>query len=417
MINSFIKPIFKLNRSITGQGTVDTLKFIKKQFKLLNIKKIKSGTKVFDWKIPKVWKIFDAYILDDQGKKIIDFKISNLHIINYSKKISKWFYFKDIKKNIYFLKRLPSAIPYVTSYYKRNWGFCLSYNDYKKIDHSKKYFFKIDSKFEDGYLNYGEALIKGKSKKEILLSTYVCHPSMANDELSGPAVLTYLANWLSKKKRNFSYRIIFVPETIGSISYISKNYTNIMKNCFGGYNFSCVGDRGNISFIKSKYNNTFIDFVSEYVLKKNKIPFKNHSYMDRGSDERQYCSQGVNLGLNTIMRTKFNDFKEYHTSLDDLNFINEKSLKHSLKVSKLLISYIENSYFPMSKIICEPFMTKRNLYTSINFIKENKDRGILDVLNYCDGNNNIDQIVNYTNINKNKVLSHVNRLKKLKIIK
>ena len=215
MINSFIKPIFKLNRSITGQGTLDTLKFIKKKFKLLNIKKIKSGTKVFDWKIPKVWKIFDAYILNDQGKKIIDFKISNLHIINYSKKISKWFYFNDIKKNIYFLKKLPSAIPYVTSYYKRNWGFCLSYNDYKRIDHSKKYFFKIDSKFEDGYLNYGEALIKGKSKKEILLSTYVCHPSMANDELSGPAVLTYLANWLSKKKRNFSYRIIFVPETIG----------------------------------------------------------------------------------------------------------------------------------------------------------------------------------------------------------
>jgi aminopeptidase-like protein len=417
MISSFIKPIFKFNRSITGKGTLDTLRFIKKKFNILKIKKIKSGTRVFDWKVPKVWKIFNAYVLDNNGKKIIDFKKNNLHVVNYSKKISKWLNFKDIKKNIFFLKKQPSAIPYVTSYYKKKWGFCLSYNQYKNIDKSKKYFFKINSKFEEGFMNYGEAVIKGKSKKEILLTSYVCHPSMANNELSGPAVLTNLGIWLSKKKRNFSYRILFVPETIGSISYIAMNYDNILKNCIGGYVFSCLGDSGKISFIKSKYNNSFIDFASNYVLKKNNIPFKNYNYMKRGSDERQFCSQGVNLGFNTMMRTKFAEYKEYHTSLDNLNFINEKSLKNSLKVSKLLISYIEKSYFPKSRIVCEPFMTKRNLYPTLNFVNKKPDRKILDVLNYCDGSNNIDQISYFTKINKKKVLTCVNQLKRLKIVK
>ena len=416
MKNSFIKPLFKLNRSITGKGALDTLKFIKTKFKYLKIKKFRSGKNVFDWKVPKVWRIYDAYIKDEKGKEIINFKNNNLHILNYSKKISKWAYFKDIKKNIFYLKNMPNAIPYVTSYYKKNWGFCLSYNEYKKLNKSKKYFFKINSKFESGFMNYGEAYIKGKSKKEILLTSYICHPSMANNELSGPAVLTYLANWISNKKRNFSYRIIFVPETIGSIAFISKNYKKLIKNCFGGYVFSCIGDKGKISLIKSKYNNSFIDFVSEFVLKKHKVPFKEYSYLNRGSDERQFCSQGVNLGFNTLMRTKFAEYKEYHTSLDNLSFIDQKSLKHSLKVSKLLISYIENSYFPKSRIICEPFMTKRNLYATLNFVNKKPDREILDILNYCDGKNNIDQISKFTKLTKEKVLTCVKQLKRLKII-
>ena len=416
MKNTFIKPLFKFNRSITGEGTLKTLKFIKKKFKPLKLKKFRSGSIVFDWKIPKVWKIKEAYIKDNEGNKIIDFKNNNLHVLNYSKKISKWSYLKDVKKNIFYLKSLPSAIPYVTSYYKRTWGFCLCYNDYKKLNKSKKFYFKINSKFENGFMNYGEAFIKGKSKKEILLTSYICHPSMANNELSGPAVLTYLAKWITKKKRNFSYRIVFAPETIGSIAFISKNYKKLINNCFGGYVFSCLGDKGKISIIKSKYNNSFIDFATEFVLNHNKISFKKYDYMCRGSDERQFCSQGVNLGFNTFMRTKFAKYKEYHTSLDNLDIINEKSLQNSLKISKLFIKYIENSNFPKSKIICEPFMTKRNLYPTLNFVKKNLDRAPLDVLNYCDGKNNIDQICHFTKLKKNTVLTCLNQLKRLKII-
>ena len=416
MKNIFIKPLFKYNRSITGEGTIDTLKFIKKKFKYLEIKKFKSGSKVFDWKIPKVWKVDEAYIKDNKGKKIIDFQNNNLHVLNYSKKISKWSYLKDVKKNIFYLKNLPSAIPYVTSYYKKKWGFCLSYNDYKKLDKSKKFYFKINSKFEKGFMNYGEAYIQGRTRKEILLTSYICHPSMANNELSGPAVLTFLANWIFKKKRNFSYRVIFIPETIGSIAFISKNYKKLIRNCFGGYVFSCLGDKGKISVIKSKYNNKFIDFVTEFVLNKNKIPYKKYDYMHRGSDERQFCSQGVNLGFNTFMRTKFGEYKEYHTSLDNLDIISEKSLQNSLKISKLFIEYIEKSNFPKSKIICEPFMTKRNLYPTLNFINKKLDRRYLDILNYCDGKNNIDQICHFTKIDKSKVLTCLKLLKRLKIV-
>ena len=415
MIN-FIKPIFNLNRSITGPGTLQTLKYIKNNINNFKIKKVKSSTKVFDWKVPNEWHIKEAYIKDENGKIIINFKDNNLHVLNYSKKISKWHYIKDIKENIFFLKKNPNAIPYVTSYYKKRWGFCMTYNQYKKLDTSKKYFFNIDSFFKKGFLNYGEILIPGKSKKEILLSTYVCHPSMANNELSGPAVLTYLTNWIATKKKKLSYRIIFIPETIGSITYLSKNFNTLKKTCIGGFVFTCLGDSGDFSVIKSKYNRSFIDFASEFVLNKKNIPHKIHSYLERGSDERQFCSQGINLNFNTLTRTKFGNYKEYHTSLDNLNFIKNKYLKKSLRVAKLLISYIDDSYFPKSNIKCEPFLTKRKLYPTINFLNIKPDRRILDVLNFCDGSNNVDQICEYTKLKKVKVLFCLKQLKKLKII-
>ena len=188
------------------------------------------------------------------------------------------------------------------------------------------------------------------------------------------------------------------------------------KNCIGGFVFSCLGDKGNFSVIKSKYNRSFIDFSTEYVLKKNHINHKIYSYLERGSDERQFCSQGINFNFNTLTRTKFGKFKEYHTSLDNLDFIKNRYLKKSLQVSKLIISYIDESYFPKSRIKCEPFLTKRKIYPTINFLGIKPDTKILDVLNFCDGTNNVDQICKFTKIKKIKVINYLKKLKKLKII-
>ena len=218
------KKIFPFNRSLTGPGNVLTLVELRKIFKDLKIKKIKSNLKVFDWKVPLEWNVTKAIISEINGKVVIDFKKNNLHLISYSQPVNREISFKELKKYLFYLKKIPNAIPYRTTYYNKNWGFCLSYNQFKTLK-KKKYKVEIRSEFKKGFMHYGEVLIKGKSKKEILLSTNICHPSLANNELSGPTVLIYIAKFIKKlRQRRFSYRIIFLPETIGSIAYLKKNF-------------------------------------------------------------------------------------------------------------------------------------------------------------------------------------------------
>ena len=228
--------LYPITRSITGLGVRKTLTIIQREFPELKIKKIKSGTKVFDWNVPPEWNVSDAYILDKNDKKIIDFKNNNLHLVGYSIPVKKHVSKQELFKNLYFLKKQPTAIPYITSYYKKRWGFCVSYNQYKNLDkeYSSNDKFKVvvnSSLKKNGGLNYGELILKGSSKKEILISTYICHPSMANNELSGPVVSIALVNWLlTLKKRRYTYRIVFIPETIGSILYLSKNLDHLKNH-------------------------------------------------------------------------------------------------------------------------------------------------------------------------------------------
>ena len=253
--------LFPITRSLTGEGVKKTLNLIKKEFPKLKIKKFKSGTKAFDWNIPEEWNVTDAYVVDKYKNRIIDFKRNNLHLVGYSIPIKKNIKKKELFKNLYYLKNQPEAIPYITSYYKRRWGFCLSYNEYKILD--KRY--SLNDKFKvvinsnlnkKGNLNYGELILKGKSKKEILISTYICHPSMANNELSGPIVSMGLINYFKNKKLNKTLRFVFIPETIGSISYLSKNLKYLKENVIGGYNLSCIGDERQHSCMFSKYQNS-----------------------------------------------------------------------------------------------------------------------------------------------------------------
>ena len=417
-----MKSLFPINRSITGKGFLKSLKLLNNRSKIIKIKSIKTGKKVYDWKVPKVWNLYEAYISYD-GKKVIDYKNNNLHILGYSKSVNKELLFKELKKNLIVKNNIDkNSIPYATSYYKKNWGFCLSKNQFKKISKLKnKFTVKIKSDFTEGKLNWGEATIEGKSKKMVILSTYLCHPSMANNELSGPVVCNEIINFLRKKKNYYTYKILFLPETIGSISFISKNFSNLKKNLLCGFVISCVGDKEDFSKINSRYNNNFADKIVYQTFKKYKIKFKEFSYLNRGSDERQYGSALIDLPFCTITRSKFENYKEYHTSKDDLRFIDYNSINKSIKFLKKLIIEIEKSIVPTCNIKCEPMLSKRKLYPSIkssaNKIVKNNSKKILDFLSYSDNSNNLSNISELIKISKKETIKIFKLLKKHKLVK
>ena len=412
------KDLFPINRSITGKGVVDTLKYIKKIFSDLKIKKIPSGTKVFDWKIPKEWIVNEAYIKDFNGKEIINFKKNNLHLMGYSHSINKILTLQELKPHLHSIKKQPNAIPYVTSYYKKNWGFCVTDNFKRKLKKGKYKIF-IDSKFKKGNLTYGEYFIKGKTKQEILFSTNICHPSMANNELSGILVLISIISKILKiNKPFFSYRFLFLPETIGSIAYLSKQYKYLQKNVIAGYVLSCIGDKGNFSFIPTRYENTLSDKIALYVLKNNTKQFNHFSYLDRGSDERQFNSPKINLPVCSILRTKYGNYPEYHTSLDNLDIISNKTLNESSSLIYKIIEILEINKIYINKIFCEPFLTKYNLYPTVsskNHLFKNSQL-ILDILSYCDGKNDLIDISIILKKDIFKLNSTIKDLIKLKLI-
>ncbi len=420
------KLIFPIHRSITGEGNRNTLKLLQNINKEIRIKKIKTGQKVFDWTIPKEWKINSAYIIDPLGKKICDIKNNNLHIVSYSKPVNKTLNFKTLNRKLHSIPSIPNAIPYVTSYYKEDWGFCITENDRKNLIKKGKYKVFIDSKIFNGVLNYGEAFIKGKSKKEVLISSYICHPSMANNEISGPVVSSYILKYLKKKKNKFSYRFIFIPETIGSISYLSKNFKNLKKNVIAAYNLSCIGDERNYSYLPSKSNISVADIISTKVLKKKFPKYKSYNWYDRGSDERQFCSPGIDLPMVTLMRTKFGEYKEYHTSLDKIgNVVTSNGLLGGYKLVKNIIDELESKKYPIDITIkplalnkCEPFMTKRKLYpTTSKANNSNYLKKYMDILTYSDGKHSLLYISEHCKISIKQTISIAKKLAKTKLIK
>ena len=378
--------LWPITRSITGNGVRETLSIIQQEISNLTIHEVPTGTQCFDWKIPKEWNIKDAYIIDPDGKKIIDFQDSNLHVVSYSTPINQTVPLAELQEHLHSLPEQPNAIPYVTSYYEERWGFCLTENQRKTLKEGN-YQVCINSELSDGSLTYGELIIPGKSEKEIFLSTYVCHPSMANNELSGPTVTTYLAKWIQSQPREYTYRIIFIPETIGSITYLSKNQQKLKENVSAGFNITCVGDDNAYSFLPSRNGSTLSDIVAKHVLKHHAKDFKEYSFLDRGSDERQYCSPGVDLPIASIMRTKYGEYEQYHTSLDNLDFISDKGLYGAFKALTLSIICIENNKVYKYTNLCEPQLGRRGLRSNVgainNMTQFNKD--VTNVLAYADG--------------------------------
>jgi len=417
--------LFKLNRSLTGKDNVKTLNIIKSYLNNLKIKRVKSGTRAFNWKIPEEWNVQEAYIADNKNKKIIDFKNNNLHLVGYSKSVNKKINKNKLLKNLKTLKKFKNAIPYITSYYKKSWGFCTSENKKQEIINNYKpndmFLVKIKSKHnKKGYMHYGEFFIKGKSKKEILISTYICHPSMANNELSGPIIAMTLIKYFEKKNLNKSLRFIFIPETIGSLYYLSKNLIKLKKNLIFGLNLTCLGDNGNYSYIASKYKNTLTEEIIKRTSKSKKKNIKTYSFLDRGSDERQYLSPGIDLPIITICRSKFGKFKEYHNSMDNFDLVSQKNILESFRFIKHIIKEFQKTVVPKSVHLGEPFLQRKKLIDRNNHNNLNnnyKGREILDILQYCDGTNDIGRIANYTKKKINQVKKIITILKKNNFIR
>lgn len=391
--HSLAKRLFPICRSITGPGTRETLKIISEEIGGLSIKSIKSGTRVFDWTVPDEWEIRSAYITDSTGRKIVDFNNNNLHVVGYSESIDKEMSLEDLEKNLFSIPEQPTAIPYVTSYYSRRWGFCLTHEQRKELKPGM-YKVYIDSTLRDGEMNYGEVLIPGQSEKEIFISTYVCHPSMANNELSGPVVTAAIIKWLKTvANRYYSYRVVFIPETIGSIAYLSENLEVMKERVFAGFNITCVGDDRSYSYLPSRNGSTISDVAAKHVLKNIDPSFKQYSWLDRGSDERQYCSPGVDLPIASIMRSKYGEYPEYHTSLDDFSVVTPSGLQGGFDAIKAAIEAIENNFTPVSTVCGEPQLGKRGLYPTISAKgSADKVRTMMNMLSYCDGEHTLLQI-------------------------
>ncbi len=417
-IYKLCEELFPINRSITGDGFRQSLSILQRYLPELKKFEVPTGTKCFDWEVPKEWNIKDAYIITPDGKKICDFKKSNLHVVNYSIPINRVVSFEELQKHLYSLPNQPDAIPYITSYYKKNWGFCITQKERDKLKPGNYKVF-IDSELKDGSLTYGELIIPGKSKKEIMFSTYLCHPSLANDNLSGPVVTTFLAKWISNiKDRKYTYRIIIIPETIGSIVYLSRNYKTLKENVIAGFNVTCVGDERTFSYLPSRQGDTLSDKVALHVLKHVYPNFKKYSFLDRGSDERQYCSPGIDLPVCSVMRSKYGDYPEYHTSLDDLNFISPKGLFESYEVYKKIVECIEMNDILYPTVLCEPQLGKRGLYPTIS-TKNSKNivKDMMNFLAYCDGSLSNLEIAEKINVPLWKLKDIIDKLKKENILK
>jgi aminopeptidase-like protein len=401
--------LWPLNRSLTGEGNRETLKLISEHIPNLKIKSVSSGKKVLDWTVPKEWVVNEAYIETPNGKKICDFKKNNLHLVGYSIPFNGVLPLNKLKEYIHTLPDQPNAIPYVTSYYQEKWGFCLSKNELDLLEEGN-YKVKVDTKLFDGQMNYAEIILPGRSSNEVFLSSYICHPSMANNEISGPTVLTYLTKWLQDlENREFTYRIIFIPETIGSITYLSQNLDSMKKNIIAGFNLSCLGDDRSYSYLPSRNGKTISDEVAKHVLKWTDPNFIKYTWLDRGSDERQYCAPGIDLPIASIFRTKHGAYPEYHTSLDNLkDVVTPKGLDGGYWVIRKALELLEKNKKYETTVLGEPKFQKRNL---------TKEKLMSDFISLCDGKTSLLDISNILNVPSWELYNLVNELKSLELIK
>ena len=361
-LHGFAADLFPICRSITGNGLRQTLAMIKNRIPLETFE-VASGTQVFDWTVPKEWNVLDAYIKDRTGKRVVDFQQSNLHLMNYSSPVHATMPLRELKPHLFTLPERPDWIPYRTSYYHEDWGFCLSHNQMLALQDGD-YEVCIDSSLRDGHLSYGECFLPGRSSDEILISCHVCHPSLANDNLSGLVVATALAQLLSGKDLHYSYRFLFVPGTIGAITWLAQNQASTAK-IRHGLVLTCLGDNGRFHYKKSRRGDSEIDRVAAHVLSHLTEASEILEFSPYGYDERQYCSPGFNLPVGCLMRSVWGSFPEYHTSADNLDFIKPQALAASLRVCAAIIDVLENNgRYRNLNPYCEPQLGRRGLYRS-----------------------------------------------------
>lgn len=424
---AFAEKIFPYTRSITGEGVRQTLRDLSENLKNggvqqpLEISEVPSGTKVFDWTVPKEWTINEAYIEDESGNHIIDMKDNNLHVMGYSTPVDEWVDLDELKKHVYTQSDQPSVIPYVTSYYKERYGFCMSQDQLDSLK-SGKYHMCIDSKLFDGNLTYAQIVIPGDSEKEVFFSTYFCHPSMANNECSGPALSAELVKYVaSLPHRRYTYRFIYIPETIGSITYMSQNdnLQHMKDTMVAGFNLSCVGDDRDYSIVESRYADTLADKVLKNVLRfHTNDNYSCYSFLKRGSDEREYNAPGIDLPVVGFSRSKYSEYPEYHTSADNMGLVSPSGFQGAFDVMTQVIQALEyNNYYTVT-VLGEPQLGKRGLYPTISQ-KGSYDDVIpmKDLIAYADGRNDLVDISNHINVCIKKLIPIVKKLESENLLK
>jgi aminopeptidase-like protein len=391
--------LYPICRSITGDGVRRTLKRIQQEIPI-EIHEVPSGTKVFDWEIPDEWNVRDAYIKNAEGERVIDFHQSNLHVLNYSIPFRGRVGLTQLKEHIFTLPEHPDWIPYRTSYYKRQWGFCMSLRQYMELNEDEEYEVCIDATLAPGSLTYGELYLPGEKTDEVLLSCHVCHPSLCNDNLSGIALTTFLARHISRWRRRYTYRFLFIPGTIGSITWLALNCENAAR-VKHGLVVACVGDRGRLTYKKSRQGNAEIDRAVQHVLKHSGSEYEILDFVPYGYDERQYGSPGFNLPVGSLTRTPHGRYPEYHTSADNLEFVSSESLADSLDKYERVIDVLENNRrYRNLNPYCEPQLGKRGLYGPVGgqVDRRSREMSLLWVLNLSDGQNSLLDIAERANL-------------------
>jgi len=421
LIESYFDRLWPINRSLTGNGNRETLKILSELIDL-QITEVPSGTECFDWSVPPEWNVKEAWIKDSNGHKIVNFSTNNLHLLGYSIPVYKKMSLIELKPFIYTLPDQPDLIPYLTSYYKESWGFCMSHNQFSALKEGV-YEVLIDSTLKyDGSMTIGDVVLKGSSDKEILFSTYICHPSMANNELSGPLVSSFIYRELEKMANRFyNYRFVFIPETIGSIYYLSKLGSHLKQKLDAGFVITCIGDSGNFTYKRSRQLNSLTNRCTELVLKQTEENFIVEDFSPcNGSDERQYCSPGFDLPVGSLMRTRYNKYATYHTSGDNKDYISFESMEKSILKYLEIINVLENNFYYKNTLPnCEPQLGKRGLYPTLGSQKSTTAfvDAMLWILNLSDGTNDLITISEKSNFSFKELIPVVNKLLENGLIK
>jgi aminopeptidase-like protein len=381
--------LYPICRSITGDGLRKTLRILQEHIPL-SIEEVPTGTKVLDWTIPKEWNIRDAYIKNADGERVVDFRGSNLHVVNYSVPVQRTMTLDQLRPHLHTLPNQPDWIPYRTSYYNETWGFCLRHNTLEALSEGT-YEVCIDSTLAPGALSYGEYVIPGETDEEVLFSCHMCHPSLCNDNLSGVALCTSLAQAVRERSTRYTYRFLFIPGTIGSITWLARNedHTDRIKH---GLVVACVGDPGSFHYKQSRRGDAEIDQVVQYVLEQADAPSDIRPFTPYGYDERQYCSPGFNLPVGSLNRTPHGRFPEYHTSADDLDLVTPDALAASLDRYLEVVDVLEaNRTYVSTNPKGEPQLGKRDLYRAMGGHADTEAMQIamLWVLNLADGTHSV----------------------------
>lgn len=398
-MHALIAKLFPICRSITGEGVRETLRLIQEQVPL-ELHEVASGTKVFDWAVPKEWNIRDAWIKNSAGERLVDFRKLNLHVVSYSSPLRERMRLAKLKDHLFTSPGHPDWVPYRTSYYAENWGFCLSEKQLAQFSAAEKYDVCIDSTLADGHLTYGELLLKGAQPEEVLISCHVCHPSLANDNLSGIAVAVELARHLADRPRRHAYRFLFIPGTIGAITWLARN-EEVVSRIRHGLVLTCVGDPAEITYKRSRRGDAEIDRAFDHVLGHSGHPHQLLDFSPYGYDERQYCSPGFNLPVGCLMRSRHGEFPEYHTSADNLSFVRPEALVDSLGQCLAVIDLLEhNRRYQSTNPKCEPQLGRRGLYEGSGAGADRKARelALLWVLNLSDGEHSLLDIAERANL-------------------